>query len=470
MTSDSKTWTKYTVLFYVFRYVPALKILAEALLARARIELEEYLDSSAMDNCRLAIKHLGTAVLEAAASTTSGSVSQLSCLWKLISDCCMMVHDLPEAATVLSELPSEVFTSPGVDEKPLSILDVSIKCIVRALQLDADNANLWHDLADTYFALATQLSHDENVIKSDEAETKCLWAIKKSIALDPNNHAHWNALGVYAMSMEKEDYALAQHCFAKSVHLENNAVAWTNLGVLYFILGDQTLTNQAFKEAQGQDPLYPQGWVGQALLAEQMGFGDESLDLFRHVTSHLGQEPESHVGYGNWIMRTLAKMGTEDQGVGNHGYYCVRNMQGVTVASDCLLRYIRRYSRDPGPLNTLGILLEREDLLRTSMEVLRNALDLTSDPCQKNSVLMNIGRVAMKMGSWEKAVAHFELVEESGKDLWCLLGLALSYDKVGNSEKAYEFYRRAFESKDASDHQKSQVLTAMALIAHRCDH
>ena len=169
-------------------------------MARARIDLEEYLDSSAMDNCRLAIKHLGTVVLEAAASATSGSASQLSCLWKLISDCCMIVHDLPEAATVLSELPSEIFTSPGVDEKPLSILDVSIKCIVRALQLDADNANLWHDLADIYFALATQPSGDENVIKSDdvrsEAETKCLWAIKKSIALDPNNHAHWNALGV----------------------------------------------------------------------------------------------------------------------------------------------------------------------------------------------------------------------------------------------------------------------------------
>ena len=65
---------------------------------------------------------------------------------------------------------------------------------------------------------------------------------------------------------------------------------------------DQELANKAFKEAQVHDPLYIGGWVGQALLAEQTGFDVESMDLFRHTTS-LGNDPESSIGYANWICK-----------------------------------------------------------------------------------------------------------------------------------------------------------------------
>ena len=140
--------------------------------------------------------------------------------------------------------------------------------------------------------------------------------------------------------------------------------------------------------------------MGQALLAEQMGFGEESLDLFRHTTSHLANEPESIVGYGNWILRTLAKMGSggdRQQGAADHGVYCVRSMQGVTAAADCLTRYARRHEDDPSSLNTLGVLLERENLLRTAMDVFSKALDLASEE-QRPIVLQNMGRVAVKAG------------------------------------------------------------------------
>jgi hypothetical protein len=50
-----------------------------------------------------------------------------------------------------------------------------------------------------------------------------------------NSHALWNLLGVVAFA--GDNHALAQHAFIKSVTAENNSIAWTNLGILYLVLG-----------------------------------------------------------------------------------------------------------------------------------------------------------------------------------------------------------------------------------------
>ena len=188
--------------------------------------------------------------------------------------------------------------------------------------------------------------------------------------------------------------------------------------------------------------------------------------MFRHTTSHLTHEPESMVGYGNWILRTMNKMGSgEAEGAAtDHGVYCVRNMQGVIVAADSLTRYARRFKDDPGPLNNLGVLLERENLLKTSMDVFSTALDLVREE-QKPIVLQNMGRVAVKAGDFKRAVALLERVLEP--DFHSLLGLGLSHEKEGNYEQAYDCYRRSLEDAQATDNQKSQILTAMGMIAHK---
>ena len=43
----------------------------------------------------------------------------------------------------------------------------------------------------------------------------------------------------------------------------------------------------------------------------------------------------------------------------------------------------------------------------------------------------------------------------------------MSYEKENNLEKAYDCYRRSFEASDATNYQKAQILTAMAMIAHK---
>ena len=62
----------------------------------------------------------------------------------------------------------------------------------------------------------------------------------------------------------KEKLDLAQHCFIKSLILnDNNAVTWTNLGVFYLINEHLKLAHECFKKSQALDPEYCVAWIGQ---------------------------------------------------------------------------------------------------------------------------------------------------------------------------------------------------------------
>ena len=158
----------------------------------------------------------------------------------------------------------------------------------------------------------------------------------------------------------------------RSIQAESNPIAWTNLGILYMLLGHAELANRAFKESQNTDPSYLRGWVGQALLAEQSGFKTEAMDLFRHTTA-IGNEVESSLGYAHWVCRSLKALSSAGES-NARTLYCLENMFGVTVALDCLARYTERVQGDPCALNMFGVLLERENLLHSAKVALEKAL------------------------------------------------------------------------------------------------
>ena len=66
---------------------------------------------------------------------------------------------------------------------------------------------------------------------------------------------------------------LAQHCFLKSLKLQRSAMAYTNLGLLYYRHHNLDMANKAFSNAQQTDPTYSLAWLGQvsfsALLQNQ---------------------------------------------------------------------------------------------------------------------------------------------------------------------------------------------------------
>ena len=66
------------------------------------------------------------------------------------------------------------------------------------------------------------------------------------------------------MSLDKPD--LAQHCFIKSLQLnDNNAITWTNLGVFYLLNENLKLAHECFKKSQAIDPEYSVAWIGQVI-------------------------------------------------------------------------------------------------------------------------------------------------------------------------------------------------------------
>lgn len=66
------------------------------------------------------------------------------------------------------------------------------------------------------------------------------------------------------LNLEIDQPHLAQHCFIKSIKLEDSdAVTWTNLGVFYLIKDEIILAHECFKKSQAIDPEYNLAWIGQ---------------------------------------------------------------------------------------------------------------------------------------------------------------------------------------------------------------
>lgn len=239
-------------------YVPALIGRGEARFALAMASLSKGFDGRAVEHISQAL-----ADLTEAAKARPG----FSCVWKLIGDCCVCLHQVsPDVARpTVPVLISVVLPSSHQDSVHSSTVDkdalisIGCRCYGQALYLKPSSADLWHDLANSYHCLG-KLSMEGSIEQRDSFR-KALMAIKKSVSLDPSHHAHWNALGVVSAGVST---SLAQHAFIKSIQIEpNNVVAWTNLGALYLSSGNAKLAHEAFRLAQSLDPAHAEAWIGQ---------------------------------------------------------------------------------------------------------------------------------------------------------------------------------------------------------------
>lgn len=104
---------------------------------------------------------------------------------------------------------------------------------------------------------------------------------KRAIEIEASNSEFWNSLGIATASLNPK---VSQHSFVRSLHInERSARVWTNLGALYLAQKDHQLANAAFARAQSTDPDYAQAWLGQGILADQLGETEEAFTLFTHA-------------------------------------------------------------------------------------------------------------------------------------------------------------------------------------------
>ena len=188
----------------------ALKGKAEALISQAADYLEQNIDPNVVDNCR-----------EAVAALTSAAAlrPEVTCLWRLMGDALTLMRPLPEEVIAPFEVPGRLAGRSNDQshavvalESKLSVLELGARCHARAAQLQPDNAGIWRNLAVNYHAQAQCGGDTDSVAK---LRAKALSAAKRALSLEPKSAAHWNVLGVLAMSAGEEYFGVAQHSFIR---------------------------------------------------------------------------------------------------------------------------------------------------------------------------------------------------------------------------------------------------------------
>ncbi|KAL3287818.1 hypothetical protein HHI36_002277 [Cryptolaemus montrouzieri] len=302
--------------------------LAETCLRKARVCYYEQRLGTARDYAQYAVESVTRAIRQC---------SEISCLWKILGDCCMLVTRLPEkycCLMIMRALDEGIHVGGDKILEKDDLFQLAAKCYCKALILIEDKQFLWHDLAVCYLNQAENCE-DRDIIR--KLLTKAQAIIQNCTLTNPRCWQHWNLLGNIALASDPPNYALAQHAFIKAVILDNDcAIAWCNLGILYYKINKIELANKAFAEAQRADPNYTQSWIGKAFVAEIMGQDDEAIDLFRHSIS-LGFHPQGALGYGHWVCRKLMESPQ------NSSLYAIQELHAIPVACDALTWYTGKW-------------------------------------------------------------------------------------------------------------------------------
>ncbi|XP_033634939.1 tetratricopeptide repeat protein 37-like [Asterias rubens] len=437
-------------------YIPALKGQGETYVRLAKSSLQQYFNGRAVDYVKLAIQVLARA---------SSLRPDLSCVWKLLGDACTLLHPLSDSLISVT-VPSNLIVDQSLRGKKAQskkqLLAIGARCYGRALRLQSGCSSLWHDLGMNYY----HQSRNDDATSVVQLADKALQCLKKAIVVDSSNHSHWTALGVIASGKGVDDPALAQHAFIKSIQVEpNNVVAWTNLGALYLVQGNQELAHQAFKIAQSLEPSYVQCWIGQALVAETI-VREEAMDLFRHTTE-LATHSEGAVGYAHWVCETLLDSSLD---MTSQLYrYNIVQMNAVSLATVGLDKVTDRIQTDACAHTMHGLLLERQGLHKSACKAFARALELVNNNRNQDVMsiaLANYARSLCSVGQYEEAVKHFQSVTPLIRleDICCL---ALSLYKTGNLQASFQAYEQALQL--ATDGLiRSQLLTCLGMVAFQC--
>lgn len=236
-------------------YLLALKGLGESYHLLAKRAFKQKMPGLCRKYCQMAVDNLFRAIRAS---------NNFLCLYRLFANCIMLVIDLPDYYSWL-EISKEI--SPehnGAKLTKLELFDLAKKFYYQTLNMSAVNDNVWNELAINYHNHAVYLDkmYDDKMKEVKNLLDKSFCIAKKAVTLAPNKWQHWNTLGFVACNKYLNRLALAQHCFIKAISVgKDNAIAWTNLGVLYVQYGDMLLANKAFARAQESNPRLDQNYI-----------------------------------------------------------------------------------------------------------------------------------------------------------------------------------------------------------------
>ncbi|XP_029073922.1 tetratricopeptide repeat protein 37 isoform X2 [Monodon monoceros] len=389
-------------------YVPALKGLGECHLMMAKAALVDYLDGKAVDYIEKALEYFTRALQHRA---------DVSCLWKLVGDACTSLYAVSLSKVNVSVLGALLGQKEGKQVlKKNELLHLGGRCYGRALKL-MSTSNTWCDLGINYYRQAQHLA--ETGSKSNDL----------------------------------------QELLEKSLH---NAVAWTNLGVLYLANEKIEQAHEAFKMAQSLDPSYLMCWIGQALIAETVGSYD-TMDLFRHTTE-LSMHTEGAIGYAYWVCTTLQDKSNRDTELYQ---YNILQMNAIPAAQVVLSKYTERIQNYAPAFTMLGYLNEHLQLKKEAADAYQRAillLQTAEDRDAYNVTIRNYGRLLCSVGEYDKAIQAFKSTPL--EELEDIIGFGLALFMKGLYKESSKAYERALSTVE-SEQDKAHILTALAIAEYK---
>lgn len=432
----------------VFKIEPysflALKGVAETWMRIAKKKADAKIYGSARDSAQNAIDYTIKALTKQ---------KQFLCFWKLLADNLMFIAKLPNkyAFAHMPQLNKENYTNLETSRKEkLEIILQAIACYSYITKQRRQVTS--YDLASAYLTLYYETKIIDNCHIAFNLVINC---IKER----PTLWRHWNLLGKVCLILQK--YEIAQHCFIKALSVTRKwsvAKIWCNLGALYLKLKLYKLANYCFWRGQSILPSYPQSWIGQGLIAEVIR-EEEAMDLFRHA-SRLGYHPESALGYADWVCRTLKNNKYKEN---SESKYEIEGLHAIPYSLDLVEWFCNYESENACAYNIQGILQERYGLISSALRSYEKALKFAEND-KKNIVLLNIGRVLVRLNQYDDAIKIYKAITEASFD--STAGLALSLYKKGFYEESYSVYDTALQWLSNDDSEKADLLVAMAGIVY----
>ncbi|XP_037886996.1 tetratricopeptide repeat protein 37 isoform X1 [Glossina fuscipes] len=433
-------------------YLPALKGAAEAHLGLANYLKSEYRYGRAKHHLQTAVNMLQRCFL-------NSENLNMVWLWRLTANAFVLTAQMSESMAnldvngLLAKRESEIVFLTRKD-----LFKLAARFYTCALTIKS-NTYLWYELALCYYYMADYINEEaENHL--DMATKACQMAIKEQ----SNRWQNWNLLGVINMHQIKENYPMAQHCFIQALNLDRKSyTTWTNLGVLYLRLHEIKLANQAFQRAQQSSPIYPNAWIGQAMIAETINEEEEALDLFRHC-QQFEFHSESALGYAHWVCNMLCDPGKCEL---PHYKHAINNMHADVMALDAINWYVINEEKETSvsALSLQGFLSERQKLYRPAVKAYTAAASKATIGTERDLIFTNLGFAHLKLNEPTEAINAFNKVSQAS--FKPIIGLALAYFKAGQHQEAYSVYNSVLKSVvGAEDDKAARILVAMASMVY----
>jgi serine/threonine protein kinase/tetratricopeptide (TPR) repeat protein len=312
-------------------------------------------------------------------------------------------------------------------------LDEAIASHRRAIELAPKNP-------DCHNNLGANLHHQKKLAEAADA-------FRKAIACDPEYaHPHAN-LGL--ILLEQAKLAEASEALQRAIDLDPKSVAASTWGRLGSALGrqeDWAQASIAFRRQVEREPSNANAYANLGSALSNQGNLDEAVAAFRTA---IARDPQSDFAYLNFGI-TLTKRGTVDEGIA-----AVRSFLGLKPNGAGALEKVFQELHSAAWKLAIDVERARREASR-AVHLAEEAIRLKPHDV---AIQNTLGVALYRADRWKEAIAALERSMElnEGGDAFDWFFLAMAHRRLGQHDKARQWYDRAVEWMDKHEPENEEL-------------